>query len=87
MTGSLSDLGLAPGQTVRFRRHAGEHWSYARVVGRERDGSVGLVDGNGASRAIPVDRIEVRAPRRRTRHQWVALGDRAGAGAQLSLDL
>lgn len=84
-SGSLADLGLQAGQPVRFRRQPGDHWSYARVVSRERDGSVGLVDGNGASRAIAVDRIEVRVARRRASAAWEALAEQVSDGTQMSL--
>ena len=85
MTGSLADLGLEAGQQVRFRRQAGDHWTYAKVVCRERDGSVGLVDGNGASRSIAVYRIEVRVVRRRASAAWEPLAERVSDGTQMSL--
>ena len=55
---SLGELGLAPGDRVRFRRHAGQHWHHGVVWRREPDGSLGLYDDKGAARAIPVHRVQ-----------------------------
>lgn len=56
----LVELGLVRGDVVRFRPHAGGRWREAAVERRERDGSLGLRDGNGAARAIAVEALEVR---------------------------
>jgi hypothetical protein len=69
---SLSELGLAAGDRVRFRRTGGQRWSSATVEGRERDGSIALRDENGASRSIRVEHVEVfRASRKGG--QWQAV--------------
>jgi hypothetical protein len=64
-TDDLVVLGLRPGTAVRFRRRPGDRWQPAVVERVERDGSLGLRDGRGASRAIPLDLVEVavRGPR------------------------
>jgi hypothetical protein len=70
---------------VRFRRQANQRWREAVVVGRERDGSVGLRDGKGAARAIGVDQIEVRIVGPRGGNSWIALRDWAAREEQLRL--
>ena len=81
----LAELGLAVGDRVRFRRQEAERWKPAVVVRRERDGSVGLRDPKGAARAIPIDRIEVRATGRRGGIVWEPLAERAGRTEQMKL--
>ena len=56
----LAEVGLVRGDLARFRPHAGGRWREAVVERRERDGSVGVRDGNGAARAIPLASLEVR---------------------------
>lgn len=82
---ALAALGLTPGDRVRFRRRASERWKDALVVGRERDGSIGLRDRKGAARAIAVDAIEVRVAGPRGGIQWVPLPDWAERTEQLRL--
>ena len=52
---------------------------------RERDGSVGLRDAKGASRAIAIDLIEVRTAGPRGGVVWEPLTERAGRTEQLRL--
>jgi hypothetical protein len=66
----LAELGLTAGDLVRFRRHDGERWRLAVVERRERDGSVGLRDGDGAARSIPIGQIEVRSTGPRGGVRW-----------------
>jgi len=63
---TLGQLSLAPGDRVRFRRAAGQHWQEATVESRERDGSVALRDAKGASRFIRFDQLEVYRVKNRT---------------------
>ncbi|CAN5560869.1 hypothetical protein BH20ACT2_BH20ACT2_13540 [soil metagenome] len=81
----LTELGLAPGDRVRFRRGPGERWKPAVAERRERDGSVGLRDARGAARAIPVERIEVRSDGPRGGTTWEPLIERAARTEQLRL--
>jgi hypothetical protein len=81
----LVAIGLRVGDRVRFRRKPDEHWKEATVERRERDGSVGLRDEKGASRAIVVDLIEVRAEGPRGGRVWEPLADRMGRCEQLKL--
>ena len=82
----LEALGLAVGDRVRWRERAGARWSEGRVVGRERDGSVGVRDdGHGASRALVPERLEVRVPGPRGGRGWEPVADRAARTEQLSL--
>lgn len=81
----LAELGLAPGDQVRFRRSDAERWKPATVARRERDGSVGLHDAKGASRAIPVACIEVRTTGPRGGTVWEPLVERAARTEQLAL--
>ena len=82
---ALLALGLVEGDRVRWRAKPGGRWLEGRAVGRERDGSVGVRDGNGASRAITVDRLEVRAHGPRGGAVWEPLAVRAARTEQLGL--
>lgn len=82
---ALIEVGLRPGDRVRFRRVDGGAWQEARVERRERDGSIGVRDGRGAARAIPVDRLQVRATGPRGGHLWEPLAERAGRSEQLGI--
>src|SRR4029450_9104022 len=67
---TLEALGLAVVDRVRWRERPGARWSEGRVVGRERDGSVGVrEDGRGAS-----------GGRARARARRAAVGGGAGGG-------
>ena len=80
----LAALGLRQGDCVRFRRGSG-HWTEGVVTGRERDGSVGLQDRKGASRAIAAARLEVRRPGPRGAPRWIPVAELAARREQLSL--
>jgi hypothetical protein len=82
---SLASLGLEPDDRVRFRRHDGERWTEAVVLGVERDGSLALRDGKGARRAIPADLVHARAIGPRGGATWEPVADRAGRTEQLPL--
>lgn len=73
------------GDTVRFRPRSGARWQEATVERRERDGSVGVRAGNGAARALPVARLEVRTVGPRGARTWEPLVDRAERAEQLDL--
>lgn len=80
----LTEVGLATGERVRFRGPTGG-WADGRVEGRERDGSVRLRDVRGAARAIPVERLEVRATGPRGGARWEPLPERLARSEQLRL--
>jgi hypothetical protein len=82
---ALTELGLRVGDTVRFRRAESENWREATVVNREKDGSVGVRDAKGAARAIPIERLQVRARGPRGGVVWEPLHERAGRTEQLGL--
>ena len=81
----LAELGLAPGDRVRFRRRDTERWKEAVVVKRERDGGVGLRDAKGAARAIAIEQIEVRTNGPRGGVVWEPLPERAARAEQMKL--
>ena len=81
----LALLGLQPGERVRWQLHAGGRWRTGTVTHRERDGSIGVTDGRGASRSLPVDRLEVACSGRRGGAGWEPLAERAGRTEQLRL--
>lgn len=81
----LAALGLLPGERVRWRNRPGGRWREGTVVERERDGSVGVRDGDGASRALRVDRVEVRTRGPRGARTWEPLAARVDRTEQLSL--
>lgn len=81
----LARLGLRPGTAVRFRRDPAQRWREATVDRLERDGSVRLVDAEGAARALPVEAIEVRSTGPRGGVVWEPLTDVAARTEQLRL--
>jgi hypothetical protein len=81
----LVRLGLAAGMRVRFRREPHDRWKVARVERVERDGSLGLRDEKGASRAIPIELVEVETRGPRGARTWESVLDRAAREEQLSL--
>jgi hypothetical protein len=82
---NLLDLGLHPGEPARFRRRENERWKQATIVRLERDGSIGLRDANGASRAVPLQLVEVRATGPRGGRGWEPVAERANRVEQLDL--
>jgi hypothetical protein len=81
----LAALGLSAGERVRWRNRPGGRWREGTVVERERDGSVGVRDGKGASRALRVDRLEVRTRGPRGARTWEPLTARVKRTEQLPL--
>ncbi len=84
---TLLDLGLHVGDVVRFRPRPTARWQEATVVRRERDGSIGVRDGKGAARALPVERLEVPTSGPRGARTWEPLAERAARDVQLDLFL
>lgn len=82
---ALVEVGLRPGDRVRFRQRAGGSWKEATVERRERDGSVGVRDERGAARAIAIDRLQVRTTGRRGGVVWEPVVERAQRDEQLGL--
>jgi hypothetical protein len=64
----LPEIGLRPGERVRFRR--GTRWHEGRLVGVEADGSLQVTDRKGAARSLPIACIEVRREGRRGGAVW-----------------
>jgi hypothetical protein len=81
----LTILGLELGETVRWRSGQGGRWRTGRVTRRERDGSIGVTDGRGGQRSLPVDRLEVGCAGPRGGPSWEPLADRASRNEQLKL--
>ncbi len=81
----LADLGLVAGDQVRWRDRPGARWREGRVVGRERDGSVAVRDGRGASRALRHERLEVATRGPRGAATWEPVDERAARTEQLGL--
>jgi hypothetical protein len=82
---ALLEVGLRPGDRVRFRRAEGGAWQEAKVERRERDGSVGVRDKRGAARAITLDRLQVRTTGPRGGAAWEPVAERAHRDEQLGL--
>lgn len=82
---ALLEIGLRPGDRVRFRRSEGGAWREAVVERRERDGSVGVRDDRGAARAISVERLQVRGQGPRGGLIWEPVADRAERDEQLGI--
>lgn len=83
--GDLALLGLRAGEDVRWQGAGGGRWRPGTVTRRERDGSVGVTDGAGAARSLPVERLRVRCLGPRGGSSWEPLASRAGRCEQLSL--
>ncbi len=79
---SLDELGLRPGERVRWRRREGSRWVEGVVVARERDGSIGITDARRRARALPVERLEVEAVGPRGARTWEPLAARAARTEQ-----
>jgi hypothetical protein len=82
---SLEQLGVRAGDRVRFRRRDSERWKEAVVERLEKDGSLGLRDAKGASRAIELDLIEVRSTGPRGGVVWEPVVERAARTEQMPL--
>jgi hypothetical protein len=82
---NLVDIGLRGGERVRHRRRDDRRWQEGIAVGVERDGSLGIRDAKGASRAIPLERVEVRTSGPRGGWIWESLAERAARSEQLEL--
>ena len=84
-TSALEAIGLRPVDRVRFRRKDGGRWQEASVVNREKDGSIGVRDHKGASRALPMERLEVKALGPRGARTWEPVVERAARTEQLEI--
>ena len=82
---ALLEVGLRPGDRVRWQRTDGGSWHEGVVERRERDGSIGVRDGRGAARALPVQRLQVRGQGPRGGKVWEPVADRAARDEQLGL--
>src|SRR3954468_20953189 len=82
---SLAQLGLRAGESVRFRRLDRGRWQDGIIRRLEADGSIGVVDANGALRSVPPANVEVRVAGRRGGSQWAPLLTRAAQTEQLGL--
>jgi hypothetical protein len=81
----LVELGMAAGMRVRFRRDPEDRWKFAVVEHVEKDGSLGLRDPKGASRAIPIELVEVETRGPRGAKAWEPVTERAARTEQLKL--
>ena len=82
---ALLEVGLRPGDRVRFRQREGGSWKEAKVERRERDGSIGVRDERGAARAIPLERLQVRTTGKRGGVVWEPVSERVQRDEQLGL--
>ena len=82
---ALVEVGLRPGDRVRYRRREGGSWDEAKVERRERDGSIGVRDAKGAARAIPIDRLELRTTGPRGGAVWEPVARRMARDEQLGI--
>ena len=82
---TLEALGLRAGEPVRWRPKDGARWAEGKITGVERDGSIGLTDRQGRARALPIDRLEVRASGPRGARTWEPLTERAARTEQMEL--
>jgi hypothetical protein len=84
--GVLEQIGLRPGEPVRFRKAEAGRWISGRIAGVNTDGSITLHDvPQGAARSLRADRLEVRRPGARGRMTWQNVGVVAITWEQLCL--
>ena len=85
LTEALDQLGLQLGDSVRFSPTArGQaRLQNGTVRGSNKDGSLTITDGKGASRAIPPERVWRSSRTKRGRLTWVPV--LAGEEVQLQL--
>jgi hypothetical protein len=82
---TLADVGLKPGDRVRWRPREGARWTEGTVATRERDGSIGLRDHAGKARSLPLERLEVATTGPRGARTWEAATERAARTEQLGM--
>ena len=82
---ALAEVGLLPGEAVRWQRKAGGRWHQGVVIRREPDGSIAVHDEDGAWRSLPVDRLETRGRTRRGTTRWQPVVARAAGPHQLGM--
>lgn len=73
------------GEPIRFRRNDRGRWIIGRVVGIERDGSIGVRDPDGSARSLRAERVEIRRPGPRGRLCWCVVSDVAITWEQLEM--
>jgi hypothetical protein len=86
-TEALDQLGLRAGDAVRFSPNArGQaRLQNGTLRGSNKDGSLTISDGKGASRAIPPDRVWRSSKTKRGRVCWVPVMASEGEEVQLQL--
>lgn len=73
---TLETYGLKTGMQVRFRHQVEQTWDLGKVIGIERDGSIGLIDDyNGGSRAIHAHLIQRQIKGPRGGKKWIPIID------------
>jgi len=82
---TLAHLGLRADENIRFRRLDRGRWQLGSVRRLEADGSIGVVDGNGALRSVAPHNVEVKGAGARGAQKWEPLLDRAARTQQLGL--
>ena len=82
---TLRELGLKPGEPVRFRKTEGGKWFHGTMAGVAVDGSITGFDANRAARSLRPERVEVRRPNGRGRPVWRLVSDVAITWEQLEL--
>ena len=82
---ALLEVGLRVGDRVRWRRATGGSWLEGTVERRERDGSIGVRDGRGSARSLPLDRLEVKGTGPRGGRVWEPVAHRAERDEQLGM--
>lgn len=81
----LAAFGLRAGESIRFRRNGRGRWHVGRLERIERDGSIGVRDDKGASRALRAELVEVAATGPKGASRWEPLVERMTRGDQLEL--
>lgn len=82
---TLRELGLKPGEPVRFRKTEASRWFHGTLAGIAADGSITVYDANRAARSIRPERVEIRRPNARGRPVWQLVSAVAVTWEQLEL--
>lgn len=81
----LRNLGLFPGEEVRFRRADRGRWQSGHIARVERDGSITVHDSDGAARSLRPERLEVKRRGRGRSMVWHPVSEVAVTSEQLTL--
>lgn len=81
----LAAVGLVHGEPIRFKRTPSGRWVVGKLVKVETEGSITLLDPDGASRSFWPDVVQVKRPGKTGRAVWQVVSVVAATWQQLEL--